>query len=150
MRAARYTSTGTTSTGTNPNRANPSRDLILLADDDGPCREALRRSFEAMGLRVQPYPTCDGALRFPQARRGEVMAVVMDYAFAAGRSGNAAVEAVGRRFAGIPAVLLSSDVSRASVASAQAHGLHFVPKPMAADALAAMIRHLCTPSGQAA
>jgi len=126
-------------------RTTPDRDLILLADDDGPCREALRRSFEAMGLRVQTYPTCDGALRFPRARRGEVLAVVMDYAFAAGRSGNAAVEAVGRRFAGIPAVLLSSDVSRASVASARAHGLHFVPKPVAADALAAMIGRITAP-----
>lgn len=131
-------------------RTAPGRDLILLAEDDGPCREALRRSFEAMGLRVQTYPTCDGALRFPRARRGEVLAVVMDYVFAAGRSGNAAVEAIGRRFAGIPAVLLSSDVSRASVASARAHGLHFMAKPVAADALAAMIDGLAAPAGQAA
>jgi CheY-like chemotaxis protein len=111
------------------NATRQARDYsILIADDDGRCREALREIMEPEGFRTLQASSGEEALDI--VRQGNVHLVLLDMHMPT-LTGLETLHLVRQVNALLPAILVTADASASLLRQAcQAHAYSVIPKPV--------------------
>ena len=113
--------------------AAPRRGRILLVEDDPAVRRSLQLLLAGHGYEVRAYPGAEGLAADPEALRAECL--VADLVIP-GVDGVALLQALRRAGWGGKAVLISGNLTRASIERAAAEGFDAIlAKPFADSAL---------------
>jgi FixJ family two-component response regulator len=111
--------------------------VVIVVDDDAAVRNALKFSLELEGYAVRTYSDGLQLLNAPQLPPGACL--VMDYKLP-GLDGLEAIARVRERYAGLPAILITTHPSAKVVRRAREANVPIVEKPLLEDALLKEIR----------
>jgi two-component system response regulator TtrR len=120
---------------------------VLVVDDEGVVRDAVRAVLEAEGMRVVCFADAETALAHPALAYCKL--VICDVMLP-GRSGLDAVSAFHNRRPGIPVVLMTGYASSEQAARAAESGATaFLAKPFDDSELLDLVRHVLEPTDAA-
>jgi FixJ family two-component response regulator len=119
------------------NRRRAKSPVVVVVDDDTAVRNALKFSLELEGYTVRTYSDALELLDGPQLPPGACL--VMDYKLP-GLDGLEAIARVRERYAGLPAILITTLPSTNVVRLAREANVPIVEKPLLEDALLKEIR----------
>jgi FixJ family two-component response regulator len=119
------------------NRRRAKSPVVVVVDDDTAVRNALKFSLALEGYTVRTYSDALELLDGPQLPPGACL--VMDYKLP-GLDGLEAIARVRERYAGLPAILITTLPSTNVVRLAREANVPIVEKPLLEDALLKEIR----------
>ena len=130
------------------------RGTVLIVEDDPSVRETLELLFAAEGYRTAVASSGTEALRLLADRTIRPDVMLADYDLSGGMNGLVVIDAVradiGRDF---PAVMLTGDISTATLREIAKHRYPHLKKPVTADVLLGLVQRLLdhsrTPAGSA-
>jgi signal transduction histidine kinase/CheY-like chemotaxis protein len=117
----------------------------LVIDDEPEIREGMRLLLEDLGCRVALAAGTADALRAAERVRPDI--VLCDFRLRED-NGLHAIEELRKRYAGLPAALVTGDASPDRLREAHAAGVAVLHKPVRPEALAAAINDLCGASAE--
>jgi PAS domain S-box-containing protein len=123
-----------------PGRAPPTgRERIVLVEDQRSVRAFVRDLLEGLGYEVATHADGESALGAAESAPAPPDLLIADIVLP-GASGLEVADRLRRRWPGLPVLLVSGFADDALPRGAVAEGVHFLPKPFRAEALAARVR----------
>ena len=114
--------------------------VVFVVDDDPAVCSSLKFALELEGFAVSTFPDGESLLR--RADLPSPHCLVIDYKLL-GMSGIDLLNELRRRDVAIPALLITSNPSRALRSAAERLGVRIVEKPLLTNALSECVREIC-------
>jgi signal transduction histidine kinase/ActR/RegA family two-component response regulator len=114
---------------------------VLAVDDDPQVSAGMKALLESLGCTVDLADSTEGAIEIASKRRPDL--VLCDFRLPANDSGLTTIQALRRRHADLPAILITGDTAPDRLREAQAAGLLLLHKPIGAKELIAAINQAC-------
>ena len=100
---------------------------VLVVDDEPTVRDSMRHLLEGLGCDAVVTPGMDAALAETESWQPEL--ALVDYRLAGGEDGLEAIEQLRQRYPGLPAYLVTGDVTAEQFRAAGEAGVEILNKP---------------------